>query len=78
MGVVHPAVGVDLVGVGPVFGVVVGAGRVEVHAAFGGEDVRGVVGFVAGAPDDGLGFPAHFGEVDDDREGAEDLILRDA
>ena len=75
MWVVHPAAGVDSVGVGPVFGVVVGAGGVEVHAASGGEDVWGAVGFFARAPDDVLWLPAHFREVDDDGEGAEDLVL---
>ena len=75
MRVVHPAVGVELVGVGPVFGVVVGSGGIEVHAAFGREDVWGVIGLFARTPNDGLRLPAHFGEVDDDGEGAKDFVL---
>ena len=71
--VFEPAGWVDGVGVRPVFGVVVGAGGVEVHAAFCGKGV-GACG-VGMAVDDGLRFPAHFGEVDYHGEGAQDFVL---
>ena len=52
-----------------------GSGGVQVHAAFGGEHMWGIVCFFASAPNNGLGLPAHFGEVDDDGERAEDFVL---